>query len=135
MEEGVAYVRPRLRLDEVGSNAHQRAPASRAKGIIYGKLAVAVSLEIMDETGVGTNVYLTLPLKIEAEAGYDEAGFCDSSPSPWGISVESSVGAVAGLEAWKELKGDKDMLFDVIIFQVSLEESRLGESEVKNFSG
>lgn len=88
-----------------------------AKGSIYGKLAVAVSLEIMDETGVNTDVYLKLPLKIEAEAGYDEQGFCDNSPSPWGVAVESSVGAVVGLEAWKELKGDKDILFDVIIFQ------------------
>lgn len=77
------------------------ANVTRSKGSIYGKLAVAVGLGMMDETGVNTDDYLKLPLKIEAEARYDEAGFCDNSPNPWGISVESSVGAVVGLEAWK----------------------------------
>ena len=88
-----------------------------AKGNIYGKLAVALSLEVMDEAGVNTDVYLKLPLSITAEAGYNEAGFCPGSPSPWGLSLESELGAVVGLEAWKEVKGDKDVLFDVIFFQ------------------
>ena len=88
-----------------------------AKGSLYGKLAVALSLEVMDEAGINTDVYLKLPLSITAEAGYNEAGFCPGSPSPWGLSLESELGFVVGLEAWKEVKGDKDILFDVVFFQ------------------
>ena len=88
-----------------------------AKGSVYGKLAVAVSLEIMDEAGINTDIYLKLPISITASAGYDEAGFCPGSPSPWGLSLESELGVVVGLEAWKELKGDKDVLFNVVFFQ------------------
>ncbi|KAK4448667.1 hypothetical protein QBC34DRAFT_464378 [Podospora aff. communis PSN243] len=88
-----------------------------AKGSLYGKLAVALSLEVMDEAGINTDVYLKLPLTIEAEAGYQEGGFCPGSSSPWGISLESELGCVVGLEAWKELKGDKDILFNVVFYQ------------------
>ncbi|KAK0616148.1 hypothetical protein B0T14DRAFT_497460 [Immersiella caudata] len=88
-----------------------------AKGSVYGKLAVALSLEVMDEAGINTDVYLKLPISITAEAGYNEAGFCPGNPSPWGLSLESELGVVLGLEAWKEVKGDKDILFDVVFFQ------------------
>jgi len=49
---------------------------------MYSKLAVAVSLEIMDKASINTDIYLKLPISITASAGYDEAGFCPGSPSP-----------------------------------------------------
>jgi hypothetical protein len=43
-------------------------------------------------------------------------GFCDDSPKPFGASLELDVGAVIGLEAYKEVKGKKDVFFEQVIF-------------------
>jgi len=87
-----------------------------AKGKVWGKLAVAVSLEIFDEDGITADVYVKIPLSIEAEVGYDELGFCEGSTDPFGASLELDLGAEVGLEAWKELNGNKDVFFEQVIF-------------------
>ena len=87
-----------------------------AKGKIWGKLAVAVSLEIFDEDGITADVYVKIPLSIEAEVGYDAAGFCEGSSDPFGAALELDLGAEIGLEAWKELNGNKDVFFQQVIF-------------------
>jgi hypothetical protein len=43
-------------------------------------------------------------------------GFCDDSTNPFGASLELDVGAEIGLEAWKEINGDKDVLFEHVLF-------------------
>lgn len=48
--------------------------------------------------------------------GYDALGFCDDSTNPFGAALELDVGAEIGLEAWKEIDGDKDVLFEHVLF-------------------
>jgi hypothetical protein len=48
--------------------------------------------------------------------GYDALGFCEDSSNPFGASLELDVGAVVGLEAYKEVDGKKDVFFDQVLF-------------------
>jgi hypothetical protein len=88
-----------------------------AKGRIYGKVAVAVELEVLDEAGVTADVYVEVPLSIEAEVGYESGGFCEAGGDPYGFSLDVDVGAVIGLEAYKEVDGKKDVFFDTELYK------------------
>jgi hypothetical protein len=51
-----------------------------------------------------------------AEVGYDALGFCEDSSNPFGALLELDLGAVVGLEAYKEVDGKKDVFFDQVLF-------------------
>ncbi|KAK3896889.1 hypothetical protein C8A05DRAFT_39563 [Staphylotrichum tortipilum] len=88
-----------------------------AKGRIYGKVAVAVELEVLDEDGVTADVYVQVPLSLEAEVGYEAGGFCELGGDPYGFKLDVDVGAVIGLEAYKEINGKKDVFFNTELYK------------------
>jgi hypothetical protein len=88
-----------------------------ASGEVYTKLAVAVSLEVLEENGVNVDVNLKFPkLKIAASGGWNPDGFCPNSPDPFGVSLDIWLGAELSLEGWDELDGKRHELFDVDLF-------------------
>jgi hypothetical protein len=49
-------------------------------------------------------------------AGYNSDGFCPDKPDPFGVSVDVFLGAEVELEAWWELDGKRETLFEVDLF-------------------
>ncbi|KAF2686047.1 hypothetical protein K458DRAFT_402587 [Lentithecium fluviatile CBS 122367] len=87
-----------------------------ATGSLYTKVAVAVSLEVLDENGVNVDVNLAFPkLSITASGGYDANGFCNADP--FGVSLDIDLGAELELTGWTEIDGDKNVLFEVDLFK------------------
>jgi hypothetical protein len=62
-------------------------------------------------------VELEVPLTIEAEVGYESGGFCEVGGIPYGFSLDVDVGAVIGVEAYKEIDGKKDVFFNTELYK------------------
>ncbi|KAF9888514.1 hypothetical protein FE257_008621 [Aspergillus nanangensis] len=85
---------------------------------LYTEIALSVSLTVLDDNGFGVDLSLKVPeVTVTTSAGVNTEGFCENSDNPFGIMVESTVGASLALEGWKELDGDHDPLFEVELFK------------------
>ncbi|KAK4120093.1 hypothetical protein N657DRAFT_702672 [Parathielavia appendiculata] len=93
------------------------AAALKAKGKVWGKVAVAVSLEIIDENGITADVHLKVPLSIEAEMGYNSEGFCDDSSNCLVPRWNSMSAPSSAWRPGKEVDGKKDVFFNQVLFE------------------
>ncbi|PKY02708.1 hypothetical protein P168DRAFT_239504 [Aspergillus campestris IBT 28561] len=86
---------------------------------LYTEVAVAASIEVLDENGVNVEIGIKVPdITVTASAGYNVEGFCKAEPEkPFGVKLDAKLGASLGLQGYTELKGDKDIFLDLTIFE------------------
>ncbi|GES64964.1 hypothetical protein ATEIFO6365_0009045900 [Aspergillus terreus] len=86
---------------------------------VYTEVAVAASIEVLDENGVNVEIGIKVPdVTVTASAGYNVDGFCDNDTGkPFGLKLDASLGASLGLQGYTELKGDKDVFLDVTLYE------------------
>ena len=58
-----------------------------------------------------------LRLQFSTDLSLASEGFCEDDGQPWGVDIGASVGVDLGIEAWKELDGDKDSLYEATLFE------------------
>lgn len=88
---------------------------------VYTEIAVAVTLEVLDENGVNVGVGLRLPeVRVEVAAGYNEIdgeGFCPNSQNSYGLTIDASIGASLVLEGYTEVNGNKNIFLTVPLYE------------------
>ncbi|KAF9886762.1 hypothetical protein FE257_011139 [Aspergillus nanangensis] len=86
---------------------------------LYTEVAVAASIEILDENGINVEIGIKVPdITVTASAGYNIDGFCEDDDSkPFGVKLDATLGASLGLQGYTELKGDKDVFLDVTLYE------------------